>query len=233
MLSNQQETYNKLNDLFVRSKITFMNHGYSPSYPFLNNDFLKNQASLYINALETIETKDKTLLDIGCGRGGGVEVYRKHLDLKKIYACDLNVNHIEYCINNNSIDVEYKVSDAEKLDYLENQFDIVTSVESSHCYENPNLFFNEVYRVLSPGGTFSYLDNNHVIRYFLNNTDKFKNVVSLDITKKVIMSCEEDIENFKNIDDKEARDLLTSISINARKYYKNNGGKFIKIICNK
>lgn len=231
MLSNQQETYNEVNDLFVRAKINLMNHGYSPSYSFLNKSFLKNQASLYINALNDVETKNKKLLDIGCGRGGGLEVYSEYLDLNEIHGCDINEKHISYCIDNNIRGIHYKISNAEKLDYLDNNFDIITSVESSHCYDNIKLFFNEVYRVLVPGGTFSYLDNGYNIKYFLNNSGLFTNIKAYDITKNVMSSCEEDIENFKQIDDKESRDFLVSIAARAYNYYKNYDGSFIKVVC--
>lgn len=231
--SNEQSSYDEVDHLFVRAKVDFMNHGYSPSYDFLNNSFLKNQASLYLTALDEVETEGKTLLDVGCGRGGGLKVYAKHLNLKELHGCDLNKKHIEDCINNNDLSINYKVCSAEDLDYPDDSFDIVTNIESSHCYENRDVFFKEVHRVLSPGGTFSYLDTGGNIKHFLGTNKLFKNVGYWDITKNVLLACEEDMENYKQIQDEEARELLLSIATRAYDYYKNQGGFFIKVMCNK
>jgi len=231
--TNGQDSYNKVDHLYIKAKANFMNHGYYPSYPFLNNSFLKNQASLYLNALENVETEGKTLLDIGCGRGGGVKVYAKYLKLKELHGCDLNPKHIDDCLSNNEFNINFKVCGAESLDYADNSFDIVTNIESSHCYENMDLFLKEVHRVLSPGGTFSYLDLGDGIDYFSGPYELFKNIERFDITQNVLLSCEEDIENFKQIEDEEGRELLVTVAARAYNHYKNNGGTFIKTICNK
>jgi ubiquinone/menaquinone biosynthesis C-methylase UbiE len=231
--SNDQSSYDDVDHLFIKAKANFMNHGYYPSYEFLNNSFLKNQASLYLNALDKIETEDKTLLDIGCGRGGGLNVYAKYLSLKELHGCDLNKKHIDDCIKNNDFNIHYKVCSAEDLEYPDNSFDIVTNIESSHCYEDRDWFFKEVHRVLSPGGTFAYLDTGDNIKHFLGTNKIFKNVEHQDITKNVLLSCEEDMENFKSIEDEEGRKLLLSIATRAYDYYKNKGGFFIKVVCNK
>lgn len=233
MKSNEQSSYDESNHLFIRAKVNLMNHGYSPSYPFLKNSFLKNQASLYLNALDKIETKSKTLLDVGCGMGGGLKTYAEYLNLKELHGCDLNQKHIDHCISDNDFKINYKVCSAENLDYPDNSFDIVTNIESSHCYENVDLFFKEVQRVLSPGGTFSYLDNGDNIQYFLKTNKLFKNVESYDITKNVLSACEEDLENFKKIENQESRDMMISIFTRAYNHYKNNGGCFVKVVCNK
>jgi SAM-dependent methyltransferase len=48
--------------------------------------------------------------------------------------------------------------DAEDLPFSDNEFDIVINVESSHNYPNLRRFFEEVARVLRPGGFFSHAD---------------------------------------------------------------------------
>ena len=48
--------------------------------------------------------------------------------------------------------------DAAVLPFADGAFDVVTNIESSHCYPAPWLFFAEVWRVLRPGGRFCYTD---------------------------------------------------------------------------
>src|SRR5262249_10303078 len=48
--------------------------------------------------------------------------------------------------------------DAEQLPFPDASFDAVVNVESSHCYPQASRFFEEVVRVLRPGGVFLFAD---------------------------------------------------------------------------
>ena len=62
----------------------FMNHGYDPVSNLLDKDFImKREASLYFKLLENIDTNNKNILDVGCGRGGGVALYKKYFNFQK------------------------------------------------------------------------------------------------------------------------------------------------------
>ena len=50
------------------------------------------------------------------------------------------------------------MGDAESLQFANNSFDTVINVESSHCYQQPEKFFTEAYRVLRPDGHFLFTD---------------------------------------------------------------------------
>ena len=79
--------------------VKFMNHGFFPHSKILKEEDLlfKYEATLYLELLKNIKTKNLTLLDIGCGRGGGLNILKKYLKLKKAYGCDINDMAIEYC----------------------------------------------------------------------------------------------------------------------------------------
>lgn len=47
---------------------------------------------------------------------------------------------------------------ADALPLPDGSFDVVVNVESSHCYPSRPRFFQEVRRVLAPGGTFLFAD---------------------------------------------------------------------------
>ena len=231
MGSLDQATYNYVNKMFKDLNIKFMNHGYAPSYEFIKDPLFKNQASLYLNALDGIHTLGKTLLDVGCGRGGGAQTYLAYLDLKDVQACDINEKNIEYCNNSNDMGIKYSLCDAENLAYSDESFDIVTSIESSHSYANPDLFFNEVYRVLKPGGIFSYLDTGNIIRKFNKETSPYVSVSYSDITENVINACKEDIDNFLFIEDADSKKFLVSLSKDMYNWYTSKMDVYSKYVC--
>lgn len=203
----------------------FMNHGYYPPYSFLDKSLvLKNSASLYLNILENIDTDNKKLLDVGCGRGGGVQTYNKYLNLKSIDACDINPVSINYC-KQNQPNINFKLCNAEVLDYQDSTFDIVTNVESSYYYTDINKFFKEVRRVLSPTGTFCYTDilvNSEIHRNnILPQSNLFSEVETRDITENVLEACHDLLKNsLHNFDEPLRKWLLKTIHRKAFYYEK-------------
>ena len=218
-MANPDDFFTHINTFFESTNVDFMNHGYYPSHNFIKKEdkIFKNQLSLYLSLFDNLKFTNKNILEVGCGRGGGIKGLSKYFNFTEIYACDLNKKNIEYC-NKNNTNINFKVSNAESLDYENNYFDIVINVESSHNYQNPSLFFNEVRRVLKPDGIFLYTDLGLVIHTFPNFFRLFKNIIRTDITKNVANACKEDIENFKSLKIKqEVKERL--ISIAEKKYY--------------
>ena len=216
-MNNIDKFYTDVNIFFELEKIDFMNHGYYPTSSLLNdkNETFKNQKSLYLSLFKDVDTNNKVILDVGCGRGGGINTLDKYFNFKEIYACDVNEKNIQYCKNNNSSNINYKTLNALNLEYPDNFFDIVTNVESSHCYENPSLFFLEIKRILKPGGIFLYADCGETIKSFHNFFYLFKNIIYKNITENVQKSCFEDITNFNNLNIKqEIKDWLVFITKN-------------------
>lgn len=226
--------YSDLNTFFESTNVDFMNHGYYPSYNFIkkeDQDF-KNQLSLYLSLFDNLKFTNKNILEVGCGRGGGIKSLNKYFNFTEIHACDLNKKNIEYC-NKNNKNINFKVSNAESLDYEDNYFDIVVNVESSHCYQNFPLFFYEVKRILKPNGIFLYTDNGPAIHAFPDFFHLFKNIIRTDITKNVASACKEDMENFKNLKIKQdVKEWL--INIAETKYYTKYSlykDQYIKYVC--
>lgn len=88
------------------------------------------------------------LLDLGAGAGIINFMNFKGL-VEKVCGIDLDQRVIE----NPFLD-EGKVADANKIPYPENYFDLVFSDNVMEHLDNPLLVFNEVLRVLKPGGKF-------------------------------------------------------------------------------
>jgi ubiquinone/menaquinone biosynthesis C-methylase UbiE len=112
------------------------------------------------------EAKNKKVLEIGVGMGAD------HLELAKanpseLYGIDLTERAIEHTNNRlNAYGLKSKLStsDAEKLDFPSNFFDFVYSWGVLHHSPNTDKAFNEVHRVLKPGGVFrGMIYNKHSI----------------------------------------------------------------------
>lgn len=207
--------YDEINTLFNKyNKVEFMNHGFFPNDKILKQKDLlfKYEATLYLKLLENIKTKGLTLLDIGCGRGGGLNILKEYLKLKKVYGCDINSTAIKYCRENYK-DTSFEICSSEELKYDSKSFDLITNVESFHCYENKENFFKEAARVLKNKGCLLMADIN-LDTILSDNSFKnyFKINYVIDITPNVAFACKHNIENFnKNIKDKEIRDWLVNL----------------------
>lgn len=231
---NQQ--YTIANSILGDSDLDFMNHGYAPSLNIIDEeDFLfKNQITLYLQMFENINVSNKKILEVGCGRGGGASSIKKYLNPLEISACDFNLSNIKYCIDNQSSDIIFKHSDAQELLYPDKYFDIVINVESSHCYNNIDLFFTEVSRVLNDDGIFLYTDCGKNIHEFYRFFDHFKKISRYDITENVKLSCEEDSEKFdKMIYDEKIKNIYSNISKEKAKEYASRNNQYIKYVAHK
>jgi O-methyltransferase len=239
----------------------FMNHGYSPTSKLLDeNNIFINSASLYLNLLDGIDTKGKTILDVGCGRGGGVKTYREVLKFDKIHACDYNEKFIDFC-KNTHIGIEFDVCSATELTsaYNQNTFDIITNVESSHCYfakptekdlklEYPNSskfliqhvfglnrFFDGVVHILKHNGTFCYTDafsEEQLLELEYSTFNKnFTHIAKSDITENVILACEELLMNSSSPNGMIKKYMHDVAKQKIAEY--TNGQKYLKFICTK
>ena len=205
-----QNNYNSFHEICNKEDyMNFMNHGYYPCSDILKNQNLifKYEATLYIELIKNINSDNLKLLDIGCGRGGGLEIYNKYFKFKELHGCDLNELAITYCKNKNS-NIYYKVCNSEQLDYPNNYFDVVTNVESLHCYNNPSKFIKDSLRVLKNNGDLLITDINLKLDMF----ESYNVVNVIDITPNVAFSCKNNIENFNNnIENKIIRKFLVSL----------------------
>ena len=97
------------------------------------------------------EVKNKKILDVGAGTG------RISLALAssgaQVLALDVSEKILGVLKKKNS-KIKTVVGDAENLPFEENIFDIVTAAFLVVHLKDPTKFFDEVYRVLKPGGLF-------------------------------------------------------------------------------
>lgn len=181
----------------------FLNYGYvqnfSPQHSRveLPDHFInKNSVRLVLELIGDCDLNQQRILDVGCGRGGTIFVIKQFFKPQSVQGIDLSSNAIASCRKNHHYDnVRFDEGDAEHLPFKDEQFDIVTNVESSHSYPNVNAFYGEVFRVLRPGGCFLYTDVMPVLEMprYLSELKRigFVMEVDRDITSNVLLSCDD------------------------------------------
>lgn len=134
-----------------------------------------------------------TVVDIGCGRGGGLAYVAKYLKPANTIGIDYSKPQIDFCNKNyNFPNLSFVCADAEKLLMRNEVADIVISVESCHCFGNLRAFVSEVDRILKPGGHFfvaDYLPISDVPEFEESlNSSSLEQQEKQDITENVLIS---------------------------------------------
>jgi ubiquinone/menaquinone biosynthesis C-methylase UbiE len=193
------EKYNQLDD----DSVIFMNDGYCPldedGYPTdIDIDLSKKykrwkyQVYMYKILLDFIKvtqesSRNKKILDVGCGRGGGLSFFKDYYNFKELYGIDLNPYHKKIA-ESHTKGINFYTSSATTLPFEDKSFDIITCVESSPYYDPFEDYVKEIKRVLKINGI--YVRAERYIQtpdYFLNGG--FLQVKQLDINYNVRIAC--------------------------------------------
>ena len=140
--------------LFFMKKIKILDS--ADGYDLAAQDYDKKEK--YLNSFEKgkflallPDVKGKKILDVGAGTG------RISLPLAlagaQITALDISEKILEILKKKNK-KIHTVVGEAESLPFEDNSFDIVVSAFLIVHLKDPKIFFDEVYRVLKPGGLF-------------------------------------------------------------------------------
>lgn len=131
------------------------------AYPNSDSFFLEHsQRYLFVSKF----TKNKVVLDLGCGEGYGSIILKKAGAIKVI-GLDNDQSIIKMAQKKYSLpSVSFKKGDAYKLPFRDQFFDLVVSLELIEHLANQQKFLNEVKRVLKPQGVF-FLSTPNKINY--------------------------------------------------------------------
>ena len=153
--------YKIVNRADVNGELHFMNYGFHREHEIPDLDSVdepeRYPLQLYHHTVSAADLAGKDVLEVGCGRGGGVSYIERYLHPKSTTAVDLNPYAVEFC-SSGGTSTKFMVMNAEELLFPDCSFDAVVNVESSHRYDNPVRFFKEVFRVLRPEGVFLFSD---------------------------------------------------------------------------
>lgn len=157
--------YELLAKKFENPDWQFMNYGYAPSNGespvFLCEKDEPNRypIQLYYYLITKLDVTNKTVLEVGSGRGGGLACIKKYLNPLSVTGIDIARNAVNIATKQHGEKgIIFHQGNAENLPYMRPAFDVVINVESCHAYGSVPKFLQEVKRVLFPGGFFLCTD---------------------------------------------------------------------------
>lgn len=155
----------RLEAVGVADSSFFLNYGYLPTasdneaaFPIREGTFNANSVRLVFEVIGSVDLNDRTIVEIGCGRGGNSRVVAETFSAE-VVGIDMSSEAIAFCRKthlNGSTD--FRVGDALNLPLADAFCDAVLNVESSHSYGNLPKFLNEVRRICRPGAWFLHTD---------------------------------------------------------------------------
>ena len=119
-----------------------------------------------------IENNKLKYIDIGCGDGSKTKIIAEllKLDNNNVFCTDIDTWGL-YKEPKETLPYQFKYIIDDKLNYDDNQFDLVSCTLTLHHIKNLNFFIKEIYRILKPGGHLLIVEhavNNDYDRLFIN-----------------------------------------------------------------
>ena len=201
--AHYREFYNdvtrRLGQAGVGDASFFLNYGYislgkgdEAHFEVPDHVFNPSSVRLAFELIGNMELEGRSVLDVGCGRGGTVALLAERFGAQAS-GVDLAPEAVAFCRRTHGSGVRFEIGDAEHLPFEASAFEVLTNIESSHTYPNLRAFFAEVRRVLVSGGWFLYTDLLPVprwaeIRALLGVGFRIRS--DRDITPNVLASCD-------------------------------------------
>lgn len=211
--------HRKMNKYDSDNAANFMNYGYESlngdAKPELKKEDEINRycIQLYDHVVNKADLKGKKVLEVGSGRGGGASYISRYFEPKSYIGMDISKSSISFCNNYYNVDnLKFTHGIAESIPYEDNSFDFIVNVESARCYNDMQAFFNEVYRLLKPGGKLLLADMIYPneIEGFNNRIDNagFKRISENNISDNVVAALDKDSDRREYLIDKKIPKLL-------------------------
>lgn len=145
---------------------TFMNYGYAPAAgegaPIAlqpADEPNRYCIQLYHHVAGAVDIRDRRVLEVGSGRGGGASFIKRYHSPAEMIGADYSRQAVALCRRTYSMPgLTFVHGDAEDLPFDDGSFDAIVNVESSHCYSSMPRFLRQVARLLRPGGHFLFAD---------------------------------------------------------------------------
>jgi ubiquinone/menaquinone biosynthesis C-methylase UbiE len=106
-----------------------------------------------VQMIDRVEKGKHRALDVGCGAGQLIPILHKFG--YEAYAIDTSQEMIEIAkkhVDDNNSNCDIQLGDCENLNYPDNYFDVYVAMGVIEYLDSDNLMFEEIKRVLKPGG---------------------------------------------------------------------------------
>jgi SAM-dependent methyltransferase len=155
----------RLEDVGVADSSFFLNYGYletdsnnESAFTIRPGTFNANSVRLVFEVIGPVDLNNRTVVEIGCGRGGNSALVAEKFS-GPVIGIDMSAEAIAFCSRTHRKgSIEFKVGDALNIALADGFCDAVLNVESSHSYGNLPKFLNEVHRICRPGAWFLHTD---------------------------------------------------------------------------
>lgn len=152
----------------------------------------KNRIKNIVESINKEKNKEiKSYLDFGCNNAIQSDVFFDFLKIKtnNYYGIDIE----NTCLSNKIKFLKY--TKEEKIPIRENKIDLVTCMMSLHHVDDVLKYLREIYRILSKDGILFIRESN-----ITNYEDFVFNQIIDKIYSKIIHNKDEDVQNFKSIE---------------------------------
>jgi len=219
-----------------------MNYGYSEKDQKITlekkDESNRYSIQLYHQLAASTEIENKDIIEIGCGRGGGLSYITKNFHPATATGVDLDKLAISFSNNHYSMEgLSFVHGDAQNLSLENKSADVLFNVESSHRYPDMNAFLGEVYRILRNDGYFLFTD----FRYDYEMEELEKDLASCGmniisqkiINQEVVAALTQDDERKRKLIKKLAPKFLHKIALNfagtigSKTYQQFDSGKYV------
>lgn len=117
---------------------------------------------LYLKTVNGFDLRDRDVVEVSCGRGGGASFVHRYLCPRTLTGVDIAQSAVEFCRRvHRRPGLRFVQGDAEELPLFDESADAIINIEASFCYGDMGRFLAEIRRVLRPGGVFLYADLRH------------------------------------------------------------------------
>lgn len=182
-------------------EILFLNWGYDDDeerIPLSKNDEPNRYPiQLYHSLVKDVELKGKHIVEVGCGRGGGLSYITRTFSPASSLGIDLEKKATDFGNHHYQLSgMRFLQGDAQDLPIQDESCDVVINVESSHRYPDMGKFLQHVYRILKPGGYFLITDFRRAEEmpslWNLFHSSKFTLLAQKKINEQVVRSLSND-----------------------------------------
>lgn len=195
-----------------KAEVVFMNFGFaedSHRIPLDPSDEINRYPiQLYHQLVSAHDLENKDILEIGCGRGGGLAFLTRLLKPSSAVGIDRDATAVDFCNKFwGKPGLSFIQGDAQAISLPDNSFDVIINVESCHRYDDMNRFLAEVKRLLRPNGIFLLTDF-RVIHQMPELISQFDGS-GLEMTGSTIVTPQ--VVRALELDDNRRRDLVKNL----------------------